>query len=135
MKVVLDTNVLVSGLISAHGPCGQVLGLLFEGVIQPCVDERILDEYEAVLARPVFGIRRDDVSDALELIRSRAEVLTPVPLPLEMPDPSDVAFVEVASEVGAALITGNTRHYPKKACKGVAVVSPRQFLDILRRPL
>lgn len=133
MKVVLDTNVVVSGLISAHGPCGQIVGLLFEGVLEPCVDERILEEYQAVLVRPCFQIDGDDVSDTLELIRSRAEIATPVPLSVGFPDASDIPFVEVASDVGAVLITSNRRHFPRKSCRGITVVNPRGFLDVLRQ--
>ena len=48
MRVVLDTNVVVSGLISPGGTCGQILRLVVEGVLRPCWDERILAEYENV---------------------------------------------------------------------------------------
>jgi predicted nucleic acid-binding protein len=44
-----------------------------------------------------------------------------------------VPFVEVAAAAAAVLVTGNTRHFPKKACEGVTVVSPKEFLELLRR--
>ena len=134
MKVVLDTNVLVSGLISAKGPCGQILLLAFGGVLQPCVDGRILDEYETVLPRPLFRIHPEDVAEALRVIRMRAERVAPMPLDAELPDKTDLPFIEVAAAAEAILVTGNLRHFPKKARQGVTVVSPREFLDILRRP-
>ena len=46
MNVVLDTNVLVSGLKTRGGTCSRVLDLVVEGRVTLCVDERILDEYE-----------------------------------------------------------------------------------------
>ena len=134
MKVVLDTNVLVSGLISAKGPCGQILQLTFGGVLQPCVDGRILDEYEAVLPRPLFQTRREDVAEALSVIRLSAERIAPLPLDAELPDKTDLPFIEVATTAEAILITGNLRHFPKRACRGITVVSPREFLDLLRQP-
>jgi len=131
MKVVIDTNVLVSGLISAAGPCGQIVGLVAEDAIQPCVDDRILHEYERVLPRPRFQIEAEHVSDTLELIRARAEILTPMPLSVTLPDPDDLPFLEVAAACGALLVTGNTRHFPKRARAGVTVLTPAEFLDLL----
>ena len=56
MRVVLDTNVLVSGLLTPSGPCGQIVELVLDGVLDLCVDGRILDEYEDVLRRPKLAI-------------------------------------------------------------------------------
>ena len=53
-RVVLDTNVLVSGLLSATGPCGRLIDLVVEGLLQPCVDSRILGEYELKDLLPAF---------------------------------------------------------------------------------
>ena len=128
MKVVLDTNVLVSGLITAGGACGQIVGLIAEERIQPCVDERILLEYEAVLSRPRFQIDAEDAAGVLELIRCNGEVFTPAPLAQEMPDAKDQAFLEVAATAGAVLITGNTRHFPPRVLAGVTVMTPSAFL-------
>ena len=51
MKIVLDTNVLVSGLLQSQGNPAQVLRLALAGAIQVCHDKSILDEYAEVLAR------------------------------------------------------------------------------------
>lgn len=133
MKVVLDTNVLVSGLISTRGSCGWILKLTFGGFLQPCVDERILCEYETVLRRSLFRIDPENVAEALNVIRLRAERVTPLPLDVTLPDKTDLPFVEAAAVAEAILVTGNTRHFPKRACKAVTVVSPREFLDLLRQ--
>ena len=69
MRVVLDTNVLVSGLISKRGVCSRILRLLFDDVFQLCVDERILDEYESVLLRPELRIDTGDVVGILDVIQ------------------------------------------------------------------
>lgn len=132
MNVVVDTNVLVSGLLTPSGPCGQIVGLLSEGLLLPCVDARILQEYERVLPRPLFQIDVEDVLAILELVRSNAEVVEPMPLPVELPHASDVPFLEVAAHTAAILVAGNTRHFPGKARAGVTVASPKEFLELLR---
>ena len=132
MKVVLDTNVLVAGLITPTGTCGRIVDLFTDEVIQPCVDERILREYERVLPRPRLRIDRNDVEGTLELMHLRAEVLAPPPLPVELPDPTDLPFLEVAAHADAVLVTGNRRHFPVEAWGDVMVLSPAEFLEFLR---
>jgi len=134
MKVVLDTNVLVSALMNPDGPCGRLLGMAFEQIIQPCVDGRILAEYEGVLPRPAFGFDPGDVAGALDVIHAVAEALTPRPLRVDLPDPTDLAFLEVAAEAPAILVTGNSRHFPRGRRAGVTVLTPREFLDRWPQP-
>jgi putative PIN family toxin of toxin-antitoxin system len=52
MKVVLDTNVVVSGLLQPKGNPAQVLALALAGAVQVCYGQRLLAEYAEVLARP-----------------------------------------------------------------------------------
>ena len=133
MKVVLDTNVLVSGLLSAAGPPGQILELLIDGVLQPCIDGRMLDEYESVLHRPELSIDPENAEEILEFIRFGAETIAALPLPIRLPDPDDLAFLEVAATAQAVLVTGNKRHFPHKVCKNVTILTPREFLDLVSR--
>lgn len=132
MKVVFDTNVLVSAAITAGGTCARIVDLLLNGEFDFCADDRILDEYEEVLQRPELGICQADAVALLELLRSLNKPVAAMPLPTSLPDPDDLAFLEVATAAGAILVTGNLRHFPKKACKGTAVVSPTDFLEFLR---
>ena len=55
MRIVLDTNVLVSGLLSPHRPPGEIVRLVSGGLVSLCLDARIVAEYRDVLARPRFG--------------------------------------------------------------------------------
>jgi putative PIN family toxin of toxin-antitoxin system len=132
MRVVLDTNVLVAGLITPRGTCGRIVDLFTDERIQPFVDTRILMEYERVLPRPRLKIDRSDVNGLLELIDLRAEVVTPSSLPDDLPDPTDRAFLEVAAHADAVLVTGNKRHFPVKARHGAMVLTPSEFLEYLR---
>jgi len=54
VRLVLDTNALVSGLLTAGNPPGRIVDLLRAGKIQLQVDERIVAEYGGVLSRPKF---------------------------------------------------------------------------------
>lgn len=132
MKVVLDTNVLVSGLLTPHGRCAQVLDLVIDGLLEPCVDDRIVSEYCDVLGRPELRIDVTDRSAVLEAIRTIAVPVAAFPLPARSPDPDDLPFLEVAHAAGAVLVTGNLKHFPDDVRLGVVVVSPAEFLDLLR---
>ncbi|HRR82696.1 MAG TPA: putative toxin-antitoxin system toxin component, PIN family [Planctomycetota bacterium] len=135
MRVVLDTNVLVSGALSPSGPCGQIVELAIAGKLQACVDGRILEEYEDLLLhRSRLGIPPAEGRRILEVILSAAERVAAEPLPIRLDDPDDVAFLEVAAAAGVVLVTGNMRHYPVRARASVTVLTPREFLDLLRPP-
>jgi uncharacterized protein len=134
VRIVLDTNVLVSGLLSPHGAPGQVLDLLVAGEITLIFDDRILAEYREVARRPRFGFRVEDVSRVLDLIRATGEHVVGRPMAVTLPDGSDLPFLEVAAAGRAdALVTGNARHFvPIGGHHSVPVLSPRALLDALR---
>jgi len=129
MKVVLDTNVLVAGLLSPFGPPAQVLQLLLSGKVRLCYDGRVLAEYRQILARPAFGFEAELTEAVVEYLEHAGELAAVTPWPLELPDPDDAAFLEVAAGGQADyLITGNLRHFPSRKRRGVKVVTPAQFL-------
>ena len=133
MRIVLDTNVLVAGLLNPAGACGRLLDLVLDGTVSFCVDERILQEYEEVLRRPRLALPADAVREVLAFVRHSAEPVASLPLDAKLPDPDDLPFLEVAAAAGAVLVTGNLRHYPKKAIGRVSAVSPAEGLELLRR--
>ncbi len=133
--IVLDTNVLVSGLLQGRGPSGQLVRLVAVGELVLALDPRILGEYEAVLLRKKFGFDPDRTRALLEQIRADGMQVAARPLEKRLPDPDDEAFLEVARAAGArALVTGNLRHFPEDARAGVTVVSPREMIELLRKP-
>jgi putative PIN family toxin of toxin-antitoxin system len=135
VRIVLDTNVLVSGILTAHGPCGQIMELMIGGRLHLCFDGRILEEYERILlGRPRLAIPATQARAILDLLVTTGETVAPMPLPVALDDPDDLPFLEVASTAGVVLVTGNIRHYPARARAGVTVLSPRELLDLLRRP-
>jgi predicted nucleic acid-binding protein len=117
MRIVLDTNVLVSGLLAS-------------GTIVLCHDARILAEYEEVLRRAKFAFPEDAVAALLDQIRDEGHSVVGVPLTEELPDADDEAFLEVALAGSAeALVTGNSKHYPEQSRQGMSVLTPKEFLD------
>ena len=131
MKAVLDTNVVVSGLLTPGGNCGQIVDMAIEGSFELFVDGRILSEYEEVLQRPELKLPAADTEELLRFIRSVAVQVVPAPLVRKLPDLSDISFLEVAACADAVLITGNKRHFPSRACHGVTVLSPKELLEWL----
>jgi putative PIN family toxin of toxin-antitoxin system len=130
---VLDTNVVVSAVLTSHGTCARILEMLADGVFGLCTDDRILAEYEDVLHRPGLRIVPEDAALVLDLIRSVAHPASVIPLALRLPDAKDAPFLEVAAAADAILVTGNTRHFPQSSRAGITVLTPREFIDIVRR--
>jgi len=130
MHVVLDTNVLVAGLLTPHGPPGRVIDLILNGDLTPCFDDRILAEYREVLSRPKFGLDPDQIEAVLDYIEGEGLHFIAKPLDISLPDPDDRAFLEMAVAAEAeCLITGNPRHFPAKSRYGLRVIGPREFIE------
>ncbi|MBM4163298.1 MAG: putative toxin-antitoxin system toxin component, PIN family [Lentisphaerae bacterium] len=132
MKVVLDTNVLVSGMMTTGGTCALILDLLSESRLVAALDSRLMAEYRRVCAEPRLHLNAEAVRDFLHFLNDCAEAVTAMPLDVILPDPDDLPFLEVATEAQAVLVTGNKKHFPQKAVGAVRVVSPREFMDMLR---
>jgi putative PIN family toxin of toxin-antitoxin system len=133
VKIVLDTNVLVSGLLSPFGPPADIVRLVAAGNVVLCVDARLLEEYGQVLARPRFAFDQGRVAELLAQIDAEGVRGGPAPLRARLPDRDDEPFLEVALSTAAdALVTGNARHFPPARREGVAVISPRVFMDEYR---
>jgi len=92
MKIVLDTNVLVSALLSPFGPPARVLDLILVGDLIPVFDDRILAEYRQVLARERFGFDPGDVADLLCISKPRGSTSLPSLSPSRCPTPTICPF-------------------------------------------
>ncbi len=126
MNIVLDTNVLVSGLLNPSGKPAAVLNHMLSGRIVLCFDSRIIDEYERVLLRPAFRFREEDVRNLLIYLQHTGVVITPKPISHELSDPYDRPFMEVAVAADCPIVTGNSKHFPKDF---VSILSPSEFLE------
>jgi putative PIN family toxin of toxin-antitoxin system len=134
MRIVLDTNVLVSGLLSPLGPPGRILDLIISGALTLLHDDRLLAEYRTVLRRPRFGFAPADVEALLAFLRAEGEPVPSPPLDVVLPDLDDLPFLEVAvAGCAEALVTGNQVHFPPdQVPAGLRVVSPAEFLALYR---
>ena len=138
MRIVLDINVLVSGLLP-FGASAQIVRMVASGHLVVCYDARVLAEYEDVLHRAKFDFPEAAVSALLDQIEGEGIALATTPLGTSLPDRDDEPFLEVAVAANietpdepVALVTGNSKHYPEERAHGVKVVSPRFFVDHYR---
>ena len=131
MRLVLDTNVLVSGMLTSGNPPGRIVDFVRAGKIQLQVDERIVAEYDGVLSRPkfrrYFSLFEKDL--LMDFIRADSDWHVCTKIVDGLPDSKDACFLEVAHEARVALVTGNGRHYPEELRSGVEVLSPREVVD------
>jgi putative PIN family toxin of toxin-antitoxin system len=129
---VLDTNVLVSALLSTQGPPAKLWDALGAGRYLLAYDPRILHEYQDVLSRPKFGFTAPEVADMFGVIARSGEIVIPTTALPPLTDPDDTPFLEVAASTpDRVLVTGNGKHYPRQTRHGVAVFSPREALALL----
>ena len=131
MNIVLDTNVVVSGLLNSQGNPAQVLMLALAGAVQVCHDERILAEYAEVLARPRFNFDPKRVREVLtKLDVDGLTIDAGGESNLDLPDADDEPFLAVALAASADfLVTGNLSDYPPGKRRGCAVISPTAFME------
>ncbi len=130
MKRVLDTNVVVSGMLNPSGPSGRIVDMLREGALHTVVDDRILAEYTDVLRRDYF-LRYFTIAereDIIEYLAKNSVYMLSTVVAHGLPDEGDAPFLEIAATAEAPLITGNLKHYPESARLGCRVLTPRVFL-------
>lgn len=134
MNIVLDTNVLVAGLLSPFGACGEIVRMVSSGDLTLSFDARILSEYDEVLHRPKFKLEEEKVAALLDYIIYRGQTIASSPLPNSLPDSDDEPFLEAAMAGQAVcLVTGNKNHFPSELCCGIKIFSPREFLTFYKK--
>ena len=131
IKAVIDTNVIVSAYITKNleAATSKVLEVVMQNKLTPIYNDQILNEYSEVLHRKKFGIPEHLIKWVIDKIITNGIHGERVISDEFFPDPKDVVFYEVAlSKEDAYLVTGNTKHFPKKPI----VVTPAEMLEILR---
>ena len=131
IRVVLDTNIVVSALLQPLGPPAQVFARALSGSIQLCVSGSIYAEYEEVISRPRFARSADIIAKTLQAIREKGVWVRPTERVKACVDPDDDIFLECAQAAKADyLVTGNLKHFPV-SWEGSRIVTPRKLLDSL----
>lgn len=129
MKVVLDCNVLISAGLNA-GVCREVLTAV-QRSHQCVLSAEILREYVTVARRPRFARAGETLMRLIQVVSVNAAFVAPETAAASLPDPKDQAYLDAALAGGAdAIITGNKKHFPDAACRGVRILSPREFLEL-----
>jgi putative PIN family toxin of toxin-antitoxin system len=131
IRVVLDTNIIVSALLHPLGPPAQVFVLAIGGSIRLCLSGSVYAEYEEVISRPRFRLGETITAGALRTIREKSVWVRPTETIRACSDADDDVFLECALAAHAEyLVTGNLKHFPT-SWSGTRVVTARQMLDIL----
>jgi putative PIN family toxin of toxin-antitoxin system len=131
LRLVIDTNILVSAALKPDGLQRTVPVLAITRPARLYVTHAVLAEYREVLARPEFEIRRGLRQHFLQLIKNHAQVVKPACTLQVAKDPDDDKFLECADAARADyLITGNQRHFPKY-WKKTKIITSREFIGIV----
>lgn len=128
-KVIIDTNVLVSALLSSHEDSATVrlLMMLLDGRVIPVITDGIFSEYGEVLRRKKFRFPEESVSVLLDEIRKKSRMIKPALSAVELPDEKDRPFLDaLLTEDETILITGNLKHFPRHE----RIMTARDFLAL-----
>ncbi len=132
---VIDTHVVVSGLLNPHGPPARVLDAVLDGRVKLVYDARILAEYRDVLRRPRVQLGQEKIAAFLIGLQSQMAV-TPRPLAVTGPDADDIVFVEPALATSdKTIVTGNLADYAVGILHGARVLTPAQAAAELAQDL
>jgi len=131
IRVVLDTNIIVSALLQPLGPPAQVFWLVAGGSVQLCISGNVYAEYEEVIRRPRFRRDEETIAATLNVIREKGFWVRPKEVIRECSDPDDDVFLECAKAAEADyLVTGNLKHFPT-SWVGTRILTARDFLTTI----
>jgi len=129
MKIVVDTNVIVSSLINAYGNPAKVMSLILNGKAEIVYDNRILEEYFMVLNRKHFSFLKKDINHLINFFKDNGDYVLAEPIKRKFIDEDDKKFYEVLETARANyLITGNLKHYPKEK----RIITPQKLIGDFR---
>ncbi|MCF7688740.1 MAG: putative toxin-antitoxin system toxin component, PIN family [Cephaloticoccus sp.] len=128
---VIDTNVVMSGLLTGDGNPARVLDAIIEGHLMLVYDARLLAEYRDVLSRPRLKLNSRLVGAFLDGLRGQ-QLVTPRPVSVKGPDQDDLVLLEAAlATTDQTIVTRNTAHFPLKIRQGVHILTPAEAVQIL----
>jgi len=126
MKVVIDTNVIVSAVLSLKGNPAEIMKLFDIGKIQLIYTVDIIAEYKRVLGYKKLNIAERTQLDLIGYLQSRGTLIIEPPTSIiPLSDESDRKFYDTAKASESILITGNLKHYPRE----LFVMNPADFLE------
>jgi uncharacterized protein len=135
IRVVIDTNVVVSAVLVDEGPSAAILDLAVNRRILVFTSPALLAEYEEVLRRPRLKLSPSRIRGFMSVIRRTGRpVKRTLTLKISAHE-SDNRIYECADAGGADyIITGNSKHFPR-AYRATQIVTPREFIALARADL
>jgi putative PIN family toxin of toxin-antitoxin system len=131
LRLVLDTNIIVSAALKPDGLQRTVLLLAMTRPARLYVSTPILSEYRIVLSRREFDIRKGQRLQYLQKIENSSHLISPSRKIHVTSDPDDDIFLECADAARADyLVTGNLRHFPR-FWKQSKIVTSREFVTLI----
>lgn len=112
MNLIIDTNIIVSALLSPDGRAFQLLSEVLDGNYTVFISREVYEEYDEVLHREKFGFDEEIILYILEWFRSNALWVEVTKSGVSVPDEKDRIFYDIAKCCKARLVTGNHKHYP-----------------------
>jgi len=119
-------------VLNPGGKPAKILNLVLSGNLVLCLDSRIFNEYRKVLSHLKFNFPKEVVRDLLDSLKALSIFVSPRPLDLNVPDRSDIPFIEVALSENVPLITGNKKDF--EGIRGLQLYSPAEFLETFHFP-
>jgi len=130
LRLVIDTNILISAAIKPAGLQRTVLLLAITRPARLWVSRPILEEYSEVLGRPELRIRKGLRQQLLQLIKNHSYTVVPTRRLDVTSDPDDNMFLECADAARADyLVTGNQKHFPR-FWKKTKIITTREFIGL-----
>jgi uncharacterized protein len=131
MKIVLDTNVFISGIFF-HGPPAQILDAWKKSKIQIVLSKEIINEYQRVAKSLAEKFPEIDISSIIDLVAIHAEIVDTDGIEVfECEDPDDNKFIECAIASKTKLIVSGDKHLLKiSGFREIVVHNPRNFVDL-----
>jgi putative PIN family toxin of toxin-antitoxin system len=129
MRIVLDTNVLISGIFFS-GPPARILAAWADGRFELVASVEVLAEYRRVAERLQKTFPSIDINAILDLVTRETRIVEPVPVPVSAcDDPDDLMFLACALAGGAGLVvTGDRALLRASGFLGLEIVNPREFV-------
>jgi hypothetical protein len=137
LRVIIDTNVIVSALIQRNYPNYILYEYVLENLVEICISNDLFEEYLEVLKRPKFSRYPDFVLKAefvLAQIETKSKLFFPAGRIDIIADKADNRLLELAFECKADyIVTGNTNDFTMPEFEGTKIVNPKEFWEILMK--
>lgn len=133
MRVVIDTNIIVSSFLTPSGKPAEIIDAMLDGRLSLITSAAIMQEYRSVLLRPKFKINHGKLEYFLNYLIIHSEFYKAKnPASENIPHKEDEKFV-IAAVAGNAdyLITGNAKHFPAGKYGKCVVISAAEFIKLI----